>query len=260
VTFLLGSRPVGETRLSLDNWDVRAMTEILRGVSRFGPTEEFDIRDVVLHERLKDARHSVISGDWIKLLANDGPSLVVLGSGRASHAFNLVLSTMFATTPLVDGPGKQKLPFHFIWPDRLKHVFPSSFRYTARELAKVNPKAAALIHNKEASALEIQGTVYLDRVKQKAGQQSYGVCVAQRRPGGQIWLVLAGVTGPATFAAAKVADGLPLNLYPEGPGKASRVYWTPVRASVRRDEARVAETVLVSEPEPMSPPQAWPVA
>jgi hypothetical protein len=260
VTLLLGSKPIEDSRLNLDHWDVNALAEIQRGVSNFAPDVRFDIRDVLLHEDLKSARRSVNSGKWTDLLDDDhGPSLVCLGCNRATHAAEAMLSIMFDTDPFKDAPKtKAELPFHFVWPPDLDHVFPSAFRYTSDDISALDPKAAKIIEDKGASALEMGGVVHLDRLKQRKTSESYGVCVAQRRPGGQIWFVLAGVTGPATYAAARLAGKLALNLRPTRPGKATRPYWAAVRANVGRDLTRSFGNFLeVKDQEIVSGPHAW---
>jgi hypothetical protein len=73
--------------------------------------------------------------------------------------------------------------------------------------------------------------LHLDSLQQRQARESYGVCIAQRRRGGQIWLVLAGVTCPATYAAACLADRLALPLHPTRPGQPSLVHWTPCAPS-----------------------------
>ena len=258
VTFLPGSKPDGDARVNLDHWDVRALAKVQRGVNRFGPHVVFDIRDVFLHEDLDEARRSVAAGSWTELLADNGPSIVVPGSGRATHACELILANMFGAHAMTDDQDKSRLPFHFVWPEGIDHVFPSGFRYTIDELAEVSPQAADTVRDHGAAALEIDGRVYLDTIRNSARRETYGVAVAQRRPGGQIWLVLAGITGPATLAAARLVDGLPLDLL-AGENQSSPVYWTAVRAKVKQDRSRKARMALMlSSFETISPPQPWP--
>lgn len=249
VTFLLGSRRFDEIRLSHDHWDVRALAQIQRGVGSFAPEVRFDIRDVLLHEDLGGARYSVEKGKWTKLLADDGPSLVFLGTNRATHTTELALSRMFGVEPFDAGSkDKRSLPFHFAWARDVEDVYASAFHYTADELRAIDPRAARAVAESRASALEADGRVYLDRVKQKRQNErgaSLGVCVAQRRPGGQVWMVLAGITGPATYAAARVASRLELNLTDDG----GRVYWTAVYGTVHRDANRTSGTFLALKDE-----------
>ena len=54
--------------------------------------------------------------------------------------------------------------------------------------------------------------------------------MAQRRAGGQIWLLVAGLTGPATYAAAKWVHRMPAGIDDRRPGQASRVYWNIVKS------------------------------
>lgn len=259
VTFLPGSKPAKESRINLDRWDVKALAKVQRGVNRFGPQTQFDIRDVLLHEDPDDAWRSVTEGSWVKLLDDmKGPTIIVPGSGRATHASDAVLSRMFSVAPMTDDQDKSALPFHFVWPEKLDHVFPSAFRFTLGELAEKNKKAADAVRKHAGPALEVDGRVYLDRIRQSSSRDTYGVVVAQRRPGGQIWLVLAGITGPATYAAARLLDeGLPFDLR-AADGECSPVYWNLVKATVKQDRSRRAQIALeLTDYRALGAPQAW---
>ena len=77
--------------------------------------------------------------------------------------------------------------------------------------------------------------VLLDRVTPRRSGDTYGVCVAQRRKNGQVWLALAGVTGAATFVAAKLAKNLTTPLRERDRGPDSSVYWAVIKARVLQD-------------------------
>jgi len=157
---------------------------------------------------------------------------------------------MFQTVPFQDSAeAKSHIPFHFSWCPDLDHVFPSAFRYTAEELARHDVDAARLVAERKSSALEVCGTVFPDHHKQRGTLESYGVCVAQRRKSGQIWLVLAGVTGPATYAAARLASRLPLDQRLLHSQQSSPVHWAAVRATLQRDRDRAFGTALSVEKE-----------
>ena len=63
---------------------------------------------------------------------------------------------------------------------------------------------------------------------------------AQRRPGGQIWLLFAGLTGPATLAAAQAVEDVRATIPRCEPGECSPVIWAPIEATVRRETASSA--------------------
>ena len=60
---------------------------------------------------------------------------------------------------------------------------------------------------------------------------TYAVCAAQRRARGQIWLLVAGVTGPATYAAAKWVHRMATTMDDAESGKPSKMFWNIVRSN-----------------------------
>ena len=83
------------------------------------------------------------------------------------------------------------------------------------------------------------------------------MCVAQRRPGGQIWLLVAGLTGPATYAAAQWVNRMPTGLDDHKPGCASRVYWNIVRSEATKVKAGSRETYDLGEAEVVTGGVVW---
>jgi hypothetical protein len=236
VTFLLGSKS-GPEQNYFAHWDVLAMAEIQRGVQPSEMSPRFDIQDVLLHEDLDSAAESVEGGDWTEHLGDQGPSLVCLGSSRTSPATEAMLCRMFDCPAFKDPPPDQKdrVPFHFIWKPGLDHVFPSHFHLQSDDICSRDPDAAKAVREREASAVVTAEDVFVDRVRPGEKRNTYGVCVAQRRRRGQVWLVLAGITGVATFVAAKLAKNLATRLHKQEPGQDSAVYWAVVKAQVAED-------------------------
>jgi hypothetical protein len=155
---------------------------------------------------------------------------------------------------------KGRLPFHFVWDPELEYIFPSHFHLGSDDMASRNLKAAQAIEGRQASAVVTSGEVLVDRVFQRRWGDTYGVCVAQRRKRGQVWLVLAGITGAATFVAAKLAKNLATRLHEQERGRDSDVYWAVIRARVPNDEDRplinlrqFAEETIVSGPHVWQP-------
>jgi hypothetical protein len=257
VTFLLGSKPSEGYQLNLSHWDVKGLAEIQRGVNKFAPNVRFDIRDVLLHSDVKDARRSIGKGGWMKLLNEDGPSLVCLGSGRANHAAEAILCKMW-DVPTFDGSeaAKRDVPFHFLWPDGRDHVFPSAFQRSSADTPATGAASRAL--KRGVSALATATGLYVDKLDRSYNGVNYGVCVAQRRSRGQIWVVLAGISGPATFAVAQLANRLAFNLQAGPTGEDSPVLWAVIECSVRRDDQRVGGNFLVvTDQATVSGPHEW---
>jgi hypothetical protein len=239
VTFLLGSKPERESR-SFSHWDVLAMAEIQRAINPSEISVRFDIQDVLLDEDLDKTVTSAANGVWEDLLHDQGPSLVCLGSSRTGPAAEVMLCQMFDCPRFTDPPlaQKQRLPFHFVWDPKLDYIFPSHFHLGSDDISLRDPEAANAIKQRKASAVVTAEEVFVDRVFHDHEGDTYGVCVAQRRKRGQVWLVMAGVTGVATFVAAKLAKSLATSLQEQKSGQDSDVYWAVIRARVVKDPDR----------------------
>jgi hypothetical protein len=212
------------------------MAEIQRGITASEVGVRIDIRDLMLDRRLPGLAETSDENGWTGLLEDHGPSLVCLGSSRTSPATEIMLCRMFGCPQYVNAPRGQKrrLPFHFAWCLDLPFVFPSHFHLPSAEVAERDPDAADLIDLGNASALVTEENVFVDTVHQAHRGDTYGVCVAQRRKGGQVWLILAGITGAATYVAAKLAKNLATRLHEQEHGQESDVYWAVVRAGVEQ--------------------------
>jgi hypothetical protein len=248
VTFLLGSKSdserEGEPRY-FSHWDVLAMAEIQRGINASEGGVRLDIQDAMLEGRLEALVGSPDQSGWEGLLEDPGPSLVCLGSSRTSPATEVMLCRMFDCPPNADVPEgeERKLPFHFVWGSALSHDLPSCFRLRSKELKKTDPTTADLIEAGAASALVTKERVFVDTVNQTQKGDTYGVCIAQRRKGGQVWLIVAGITGAATYATAKLARNLATRLHEQKRGVDSDIYWAVVRAHVTSDPNLPANSV-----------------
>jgi hypothetical protein len=213
VTFLLTSK-VEEEGGSFSHWDVLAMAEIQRSITAASDVSvQLDIQNVPFYpDELKPK--SAIEGSWPELFEERGPSLIALASNRTNPAAEVMQCAMFGRSEFEGRPkkGERKLPLHFVWNPGLRYVFESQFHLGPEQLEALDLTAAQRISSQEASAIEFGGKVYLDRSRSPHGGATYGVCFAQRRKHGQVWMLLAGLTGAATFAAAKIAKRLPMSL------------------------------------------------
>jgi hypothetical protein len=240
VTFLLGSKS-GTAREGplryFSHWDVLAMAEIQRGINASEVGVRLDIQDVMLDGNLPEPVEPTDESGWEGLVEDHGSSLVCLGSSRTSPATEIMLCRMFGCPQYVNAPPDEKrlLPFYFVWGSALPYVFPSHFHLSSKELAERDPDAAELIDAGRASALVTAEDVFVDGVHQNHEGDTYGVCVAQRRKGGQVWLIVAGVTGAATYATAKLAKNLATRLHEQKRGEDSGIYWAVVRVGVTKD-------------------------
>jgi hypothetical protein len=213
------------------------MAEIQRGIHASEVGVRVDIQDVMNDGRLPGLAEPLDESGWEGLMDDHGPSLVCLGSSRTSTATEIMLCRMFGCPYGESAPAheERRLPFHFVWGSALRSVSPSHFHLRREEFAERDPRAAGLVERGGASALVTAKKVFVDTVNQTRQGNTYGVCVAQSRKGGQVWLIVAGVTGVATYATAKLAKKLATRLHKQKRGEDSDIYWAVVGAGVTKD-------------------------
>lgn len=235
VTVLLGSRPEFERRMVSEN-DVLAMGEIQRSVGFAESAPRFEVKTVPLDrerallEQLADFEHLVHE--------ENGPSLVTLASWRSNLFSELLGCAMFGYPVFGRGPlpAGAKPPFRLVWSRKLPDVPESHFNADLRTLRERNREIADEVEAGKASVLLTEDDLYVDRVTPRGWGESYGVCVAQRRRRGQVWLLLLGITGAATYACAKLANRLSTRMGEVPEGEDSPIYWGIVR--IRVDETQ----------------------
>jgi hypothetical protein len=242
ITFFLGAKfeKARKNRIShsyLSRWDVSALREVQRDLNRMGKGGRIDFTDILLEDSPKKAAESLRSG-WTRLLGPSGPSLVCLGAPRANHAAELMLSQMFGFPPLARTPVDEAgPPFHFVRPRSAHLGVPSAFAAHEDDVAHLDEEIAGKVAAGEAWALRVGERLHAAE-EGRATITTYGVIAAQRRPTGQIWIVLGGLSGPGTDAAARCLEPLPISLpVPAGKGP-TPVLWSVVRAKVRSDKKR----------------------
>lgn len=237
LTFLIGSRPE-EDRGVVSHWDVLAMAEIQRelGLSEVGP--RLDIQTVPVDLNFEVARKALERHDALGLLDDNGPSLVCLGSARSNLFAELMLCRMFGYAAFkgADLPDGANPPFFLAWNPSLQYLCPSHFHVGPEALMTHSAHDAELVRNNEASILVASGKHYTDRVTPRKWGETYGLCIAQRRPRGQVWLLLLGITGVSTYVAAKHANRLATRLNESPHGQTSDIYWGIVSGKVAKEQ------------------------
>ena len=260
VSFLLGSRPrLAARRNDLSRWDTRSLAELLSQACRFDMHVDYEIEDVILSTPMNAQKAA--AEKWHQVLADDTRSLVAIGSPRACLASEVMLARMFGATafqaPVPSVAAKNQMPFFFAWPPHLSRHLRSAFALSWRELKALDEPAAQAVMQNKASAFVSNSKVYTVAV---GGNQweMYGVIVAQRRSAGNVWLVISGLTGPATYAAATLVKKVDAEL-PMTKGKDSTILWLPVRAIINADQTRkhLGDNRDVDSVEAMSEPQFW---
>jgi len=244
-------------------WDVRALSGIVESINRRWPTTRIGLQE----EAERSAACAPPDEDWAKLVDDLEASCCCLGSPLVFGLAEYMLAEMFGVQPFVPLPKiHPKLPFHFVWyadPDKSKRKNRQShFALTAKDLTagELTLPAADLpqaISERKAQAFLVGETIYpvqLDQPKRK----DYGVVVAQRRERGQIWVVIAGLSGPGTYAAARLLDELTVTLPGSELGEVAPPVFAVVESAVRMNSSKTSGDVReVVDQRILVEPQVW---
>jgi hypothetical protein len=236
VHFLYGAKPrPKERRIDVSCWDLDAGAHLLTAASRASARCEFAIAHVLWHN---DAGLRTVQAEpWHHLLEQDQEGVVSIGSPLASLSTEVMLARMFGAVPF-QTPGVEaarQLPFWYCWAPVIAGRFRSAFALTSAELQAFDPGIAARVRANQSHAFCLEGKIH-EVPRTGKTWKMHGILAAQRRPAGNLWLVVAGLAGPATCAAAKLAPDLQAVL-PWQEGQASSVLWAPVLAHIREGVA-----------------------
>jgi len=275
ILFLLGASEDKDERWNVvRRWDVQAMAELQRAIGCINPrATPPDIKDVLRNEA--NIHCDFEQEPWYRLIHDEsenanGACLIAIGSPLANPAAEILLAKMFEVEPFCHGRmDSTSLPFHFVWPVRLP--YPSSFALLAADLKRIDRNAANAVLRDNARVLKANYIEYrkvgdgLERHSmesvfttpwKKNSVIMYSVVAAQRRRNGQILVVVAGVSGPGTSAAASfLAHNITHSLPESGPQAESKsedakVLWAVLknqadfRPERRGDECRVGTPTL----------------
>lgn len=241
VKFLLGTKPDAE-RQNVSHWDMLAMAEILRNMNAYEVRASFDILDIPLIEPSEAARDE---GGVAKLLSESDQSILAVGSGRSNPAAGVMLCKMLGRNPVsASRKEKQDLDLHFVWNDVFwsdaQCAYESPLHLRSGDVAPMHPKQAEFMRKTQASALDIGGELYVDQLSRQDRDpnfgKTYGICAAQRRRRGQLWVVVSGITGVGTYVAGRLLGKLATGLHDPKAGaevpQRSPVYWGLVSATI----------------------------
>jgi hypothetical protein len=142
-----------------------------------------------------------------------------------------MLASMFDEEPFRtrDSPS----PFCFIW-DQVSPSYKSAFALEWRDIEERDAGLARSIDRRKDLALLVGKKKYLVRRKDEGDWNVYGVIAAQRRASGQVWVVVSGLSGPATLGSAMALASQHSDAIPESPkrGTHSPVLWALVKTPV----------------------------
>ena len=239
VKFLLGAKRHEETT-DVSRWDVRAMAILQRSIDRHSNAIaglRFETIDVLLPQQLEPASGVAVGTfdplkqfageEWLPVVEEqtEAASLVCIGSPRACVAAELMLGKMFQVAPFKSQANSrfETPPFRFIW---------SKLVGTHSSFARIEERpddSNALPH---AVGVEIESKRIYSDSDGPDTWKVYGLLAAQRRMSGEVWLVVAGLTGGATEATAQFLKTFDDDLPPADPQAHSKVLWAVVEAEI----------------------------
>lgn len=232
VVFMLGVHPrPEEQRSDLSRWDCRSQSDLQAQALMHNRNLEIVLEDVLWRSPVEPA--AIGNEKWHHVIEADKWSVISIGSPLASLSSEIMLSRMFGVKPFGVtrfGPG-HNVPFSFVWLNKIAGKFRSAFGMTWRELEPLHPELARRVHHNESTAFILGDKVHETPV---LGNQwtMHGVIAAQRRADGNVWLVLAGLHGPATYACATMVREITAEL-PLTANRHSKVLWVPVKVHVQ---------------------------
>jgi hypothetical protein len=236
LVFMYGAKPRPEEQRT-DNslWDTRAQLGLVRHASQVGRQHHIDAQEVLWRSPVDPA--TLTNEPWFRTLDDDQASVVSIGSSLAALSTEIMLSRMFDVKPFEPPHVTQRpVPFYFVWLHKFANGFRSAFGLTGEELRADHPDLARRVQRNATTAVQIEGTLYEAPTKGHLWTM-YGIIAAQRRAAGNVWVVVSGLHGPATFGAAtmvsKITNELPWSS--KGP---SKVLWVPVKVLVRAGKAK----------------------
>jgi hypothetical protein len=222
--------------------DFQALGFIQTAVIGYSRNVHFRNHEVRMREIAHDARAELEAPELEALFDPHGPSLVCFGSNRGNHVCEKMLCK-FGSGPKPFDPhsahNRAELPFHFVWPESRSYVLKSAFHMTADDIRDIDPEAAEAVERRDAACFRYPGGCLVDELtdRDKREGRTLALCAAQRRPGDALWLLVAGLTGSATYAAAKWVRKMAMDLRPPPIGtdeKKLMVHWYLLEAQVHR--------------------------
>ncbi len=229
VRIAIGAYPCQPEECSeLNRWDVRAMAVLFQAIEKSRPRTPVGFEDMRFKKELPKPP---------PFLDEEGPSVCCIGSPRSCYAAEFMLARMLGVTEFSE-TSVDHVPFRFIWSPKATRPHPSAFRVEAEQISALDKQLAADIKADRAwGALEIGDKLYPVRGANKKDRiwTAHGIVLSQTRPGGQAWMVIAGMTGPATFACAETVAEDRAGAVPTLQNGQGRIRWDVVECTVQKD-------------------------
>ena len=264
IACVFGSQPnQKEKRISLSRWDVKGMQAIQRALYATGIPAQVALMDVIfrgeLATRFKDPSTVGENEEWYHLVQRPnlrGDSVVILGSPKANHGAEVVISRMLDVEPFELWPKDRidERPFAFAWHqvDHRAHRMHSCLNLGIEDAERVKLEneddreyLRRLIAGDAAvardSAVIANGKVHRIARTNRSEQQwkSYGI-IAVRKFRHRAFACIMGATGPATMAAARLFAQFAPDL--SGTEEPGRTAWCLVEVIVEDETVGVPKT------------------
>lgn len=253
--FLVGSKPnKDQLHDDVSLWDFRTVIELGQQLDAINTDWHHELVDVFLSG---EGRLEYYGRSWYETIVQQSRSIVAIGAPRANLASEVMLARMFGLEPFnpPQSPDGNRAPFYFFWPAKSPDkAVASSFAPNPAEIRKSAPREYANWISAGADALWFDGRWH-DSIKRTNGWFKYGILAAQRRKDQSIWLVLAGVSGPATLAVARLLKEVKHEI-PNFNDPGSPVLWAVVKVPLH-EEHKEGDRRAIGNPEFICQPQIW---
>ncbi len=257
VTFLFAGKPsITEKHDDVSLWDTRSIAKIIQDLYQCQSGIEVELLDVLLANNSSELPGMA----WYERLEQTDRSIICIGSPRACLASEVMLSKMCQVDPFVRPKPAigniESLPFYFLWPSRLRLNIDSHFVPKLADVRQVDPKLAEEVRRNKSAAICLDGK-WTSIPMQGKHWNMYGIIAAQRRSGGQIWMVIAGISGPATYAASHLIENFD-DALPQA-GDDSPIMWAPMTVPVHVDsQKKGGDNRVPGKARLIGKPRLWP--
>ncbi|HLJ54731.1 MAG TPA: hypothetical protein VKT77_06790, partial [Chthonomonadaceae bacterium] len=223
----------------VSGWDVRSLAFMERAIGAARPGIRFGVEEVFLRSadelaRMRDPGVEIAREAWNEIMTDGQTSAIVtIGTQRACHATEVCLATMLGVAPFKRGadPRLSSSPVQFVWSCDEYDRLPSSFAVIGQQ-REISPSERP----RKTIALKVLNKTFEVRAEGDL-MYDFGLIAAQRRRTG-IWLVIAGLSGPATHAAALLLEEITADVPRADPGRTPPVLLAVIEAQLKRDVNR----------------------
>jgi hypothetical protein len=225
VHFLVGARSI-KKNLSVSHFD----TEAYGHIARFLTSPRLEV--VLMHTQRRRGVRNIQIESWEWALQSE-KAVVAIASPLSNRGTNRMLELMFGLPSYVSPSpfeGRRRPELAFVMPEPHLSRAASSF---VESPAHMPGKRAHEIHDR-CWALRVGEELFVSQEEQgdQRWSTTYGVIVAQRRASGQIWVVVAGLHGAGTHAAACALPAAEISLASGRQGADGPVHVRVVEAHV----------------------------